>query len=121
MSAEQPSLVATSDMGVGALFSAAFCAESPFLIAAGGAKVNSLMQHKVVVELLLLLQHVGATWTRGSQKPHACSAAAQGTVAVWDTLSTSAVASKYGRRAHAAARAAAGGAADDAVVDDAAA
>jgi len=115
VSAEHPSLVATSDMGVGALFSAAFCAESPFLIAAGGAKVNSLMQHKVVVELLLL-QQVGATRTRVSQKPHACSAAAQGTVAVWDTLSTSAVASKYGRRAHAAARAAAGAAADDAVV-----
>lgn len=59
VSSEQPSLVAASDMGVGAIFSAAFCAESPFLVAAGGAK---------------------------------------GSVAVWDTLSTAAVAAKYGRR-----------------------
>ena len=40
VSSEQPSLVAASDMGVGAIFSAAFCAESPFLVAAGGAKVS---------------------------------------------------------------------------------
>lgn len=40
VSTEQPSLVAASDMGVGAIFSAAFCAESPFLVAAGGAKVQ---------------------------------------------------------------------------------
>ena len=36
---EQPALLAASDVGVGALFSAAFCAEAPFLVAAGGAKV----------------------------------------------------------------------------------
>jgi hypothetical protein len=40
VSSEQPSLVAASDMGVGAIFSAAFCAESPFLVATGGAKVS---------------------------------------------------------------------------------
>lgn len=40
VSSDEPSLVASSDVGVGALFSAAFCAESPFLIAAGGAKVT---------------------------------------------------------------------------------
>jgi len=40
VASEQPTLVASSDVGVGALFSAAFCAESPFLVAAGGAKVR---------------------------------------------------------------------------------
>ncbi len=40
VSTEQPTLVATSDLAVGPLFSAAFCAESPFLVAGGGAKVR---------------------------------------------------------------------------------
>ena len=34
---QQPSLVASQDLEVGAVFGAAFCPEAPWLIAAGGA------------------------------------------------------------------------------------
>lgn len=34
----QPVAISSQDLKVGALFSAAFCPESPFLVAAGGAK-----------------------------------------------------------------------------------
>ena len=37
-SSGQPVAVASQDLKVGALFSADFCPESPFLVAAGGAK-----------------------------------------------------------------------------------
>ena len=35
---DKPSLVATQDMKIGALFAAAFCPEQPTLYAVGGAK-----------------------------------------------------------------------------------
>lgn len=37
MSTQQPSLVASQDLDVGAVFGAAFCPEAPWLLAAGGA------------------------------------------------------------------------------------
>lgn len=37
VSTQQPSLVASQDLEVGAVFGAAFCPEAPWLIAAGGA------------------------------------------------------------------------------------
>ena len=37
VSSQQPSLIASQDLEVGAVFGAAFCPEAPWLIAAGGA------------------------------------------------------------------------------------
>ena len=37
VSSQQPSLVASQDLDVGAVFGASFCPEAPWLIAAGGA------------------------------------------------------------------------------------
>ena len=37
VSSQQPALVATQDLQVGAVFGAAFCPEAPWLLAAGGA------------------------------------------------------------------------------------
>lgn len=115
VSSEQPSLVAASDMGVGAIFSAAFCAESPFLVAAGGAKVSYGFWHPpdgcrgfvglhadcpVCPEQSLLAMHLFKCIAAREPGCHSEDAGSclQGSVAVWDTLSTAAVAAKYGRR-----------------------
>ena len=37
VSTQQPALIATQDLQVGAVFGAAFCPEAPWLLAAGGA------------------------------------------------------------------------------------
>lgn len=37
VSSQQPALLATQDLQVGAVFGAAFCPEAPWLLAAGGA------------------------------------------------------------------------------------
>ena len=37
VSSQQPALLATQDLQVGAVFAAAFCPEAPWLLAAGGA------------------------------------------------------------------------------------
>ena len=114
VSSEQPSLVAATDMGVGAIFSAAFCAESPFLVAAGGAKVrrglwrccNGCRQHAgeappdrpVAVTAGQKLLNVRRRCMRAKAVQQSGRLVVQGTVAVWDTLSTAAVAAKYGQR-----------------------
>ena len=51
---DKPSLVATQDMKIGALFAAAFCQEQPSLYAVGGAKgevvVWDVLSSSAVVE-----------------------------------------------------------------------
>ena len=115
VSSEQPSLVSASDMGVGAIFSAAFCLESPFLVAAGGAKVGNGFWRPpdgcrgfvglhadcpVCPQRSQLAMHLFKCAAARGQGRHSegTGSCLQGSVAVWDTLSTAAVAAKYGRR-----------------------
>ena len=68
---EKPSLVASQDLKVGALFAASFCAEQPSFYAAGGAKgevvVWDILSSAAVLERYG--QELGLSQKRAPRKP----------------------------------------------------
>ena len=68
LSTGEPKLLAAKDLKAGAIFAAAFCPESPFLLAAGGAKGKMVVWDT--------LQQPGIAAKYGQQRPRRKAAAA---------------------------------------------
>ncbi len=68
LSTGEPKLLAAKDLKAGAIFAAAFCPESPFLLAAGGAKGKMVVWDT--------LQQPGIAAKYGRQRPRRKAAVA---------------------------------------------